>query len=1687
MIQRFRIGNNLSVEWRLFEDDGNIHLLEGKETELYMTCGGYKYPVTSYTVTENAVAWVFPAAMQTKTGYYRLVLLERDPVRGLYSFDVADAFCLEPKDALTNIETIIDEDATVQVRSVLTYAHITNLASIDVVDSYTEEGIQNVTVHLTNGKSFTLPIRGGSGSGGEGGVVTVINNLTSYDTTAALSANMGRELKRLIDALPQQGVQIVNDLVSGGTNKALSAEMGKRLKEMIDNIPGSDIDPGFAIEVIDSLTSSATNKALSANMGRYLKQLIDEMQIPEYVLPPATTNALGGIMLGFTRNDEDKNYPVQLTGGNLAFVHVPWSGGEGDGTPGGHWEQAFRATASDVELSSADLPDDGPIDDTDTSAVWKHYAPNNFGATLIIWMAVRWVDGNGDPNPWNGPWCISGGQGVPGNDGDAGIDGDKYEYIYARTTSENVAPPAITYTTNRGKNRYQDDFVPVNWYDNAHYSEVQVTSTYRVVWFCMRIKEHTEEHPEGVWSDFIGPFPWTVWGRNGMDGDGVEYIFYTGETYPTGNTNLPHMWSTSADGYQTTPEYIPDGSDWVDDPVSPQMGETVWVSIRRRHEDNGEMKWGAYSEPSVWSRNPYDGTAGDGIVADLDNDTMAIPIKETGYNYAYGPQKAFPTLYNGAAPVSGAEITDMVVTMGTTDITSSATWVTYENPSDSDSGEMEVIVDIDEDELNLEGKVIKVRLTISKTENAGTEGETTTVRPCVLQIFGVNFGSDGASYNLVTNGAVIRRNKDGSSSPSTLSPTVTKVKGEDAITSYTAAQASALGFTIKYAVDDDTQPTTLAGNTIPSNDINRAGTSVRVELHYDQNGTDVIVDQESVLVVAGGDDAIRLDLDNENDTILYNKEGTKVSPDIQSTATLFEGSTDVSANATFSISSKTSGMTATISGRTVTVSAATQSGFVMVKARYKGMDYYSKLTIKRQVGDVKYDLFVTPSSVSYNTTTQELSHETIYVNVRKGFMNASGEWTVDEDAKGMSSSTQSLYVEIDNATVITENIGPAYSIGGSFSVDPSLDYHVVRLIKRTKDISVMPIRYTYETIDEETIPICKSANGAKGDPGESALTADLSNEVDAVQVGTDGILSTAVNLGTSVIIALGADTQPITSLTADVPSVFSQNITVTRGQTINNRATLNVTIAANTNFNSLDRVEIPITVTCAKGSRTATYTILAVKSGKDGSVYHLVPETDVIIGRYSGNSLSYDYNTVSCSRYIVSGGNAGLSTEGTIKYSVDGGTNEVPYSGPVSVSNALSAGKIIFYWYIGSLLVDRETVPILKDGLPGSSTAGKDAVPIRLRNWSDVAGKTLTGNQKVFSGFEENAPFKDLIVITAANYVGTALTYPFDDGNATIVGINYSSSREGGWNGTELVLPVGGVSKNYSETYPASKEESAAQRAESISKVWYVFQSLGAIFAQILVAMKAYIEEGTIKVLTTNVDNGSYITMEGGFICFYDGDGNLRIQMGQGASDSSPVLKFFDTDGETELYDLGPAGLRNNGPVTIPTWTKKQFFYSSNAFTTGTNLKVLTANDLYRYEDGYMLIYTAGANYGTINFMDPYDTTQYIGSNHSALDGQYFDAFPNKVTAAWVAAHATADGYYISHQVYWNSECDGYEVEEDSDSYTGYSDYFTGVTAFRVQTVNGQKVVTPYDCTVKVYPDSNQVDKWQVVSFTARS
>ena len=123
-------------------------------------------------------------------------------------------------------------------------------------------------------------------------------NLDSTNTTSALSAAQGHELKKLIDEkvdtavvadlkseltqlIASNVIPVENTLTSTSATNALSAEQGRVLKELIDSkvdvVVISNLQNELAqmvkdntIHTEDNLTSTSTERALSANQGRVL-------------------------------------------------------------------------------------------------------------------------------------------------------------------------------------------------------------------------------------------------------------------------------------------------------------------------------------------------------------------------------------------------------------------------------------------------------------------------------------------------------------------------------------------------------------------------------------------------------------------------------------------------------------------------------------------------------------------------------------------------------------------------------------------------------------------------------------------------------------------------------------------------------------------------------------------------------------------------------------------------------------------------------------------------------------------------------------------------------------------------------------------------------------------------------------------------------------------------------------------------------------------------------------------------------------------------------------------------------------------------------------------------------------------------------------------------------------------------
>lgn len=215
------------------------------------------------------------------------------------------------------------------------------------------------------------------------------------------------------------------------------------------------------------------------------------------------------------------------------------------------------------------------------------------------------------------------------------------------------------------------------------------------------------------------------------------------------------------------------------------------------------------------------------------------------------------------------------------------------------------------------------------------------------------------------------------------------------------------------------------------------------------------------MIVAKGDNSVRIDLDNENDAMLYSSSKGLISGNVVSNAYLFDGINDVSSLATWSINAV--GCTATISNRVVTVTAmSATTGSVTVTAVYNGTSYTAKLSLKKILDADKYELVVTPNSVAYNSSTDTPAASTLAIQV----------WKTACDGTRALSAPPSGYNIYANGNALTASATGTYS----YTTDNSAISDVL--------IKIATSATAANSLDAETIPITKAANGAKGDKGD---------------------------------------------------------------------------------------------------------------------------------------------------------------------------------------------------------------------------------------------------------------------------------------------------------------------------------------------------------------------------------------------------------------------------------------------------------------------------------------------------------------------------------------------------------------------------------------------------------------------------
>lgn len=219
----------------------------------------------------------------------------------------------------------------------------------------------------------------------------------------------------------------------------------------------------------------------------------------------------------------------------------------------------------------------------------------------------------------------------------------------------------------------------------------------------------------------------------------------------------------------------------------------------------------------------------------------------------------------------------------------------------------------------------------------------------------------------------------------------------------------------------------------------------------------------------------------------------------------------------------------------------------------------------------------------------------------------------------------------------------------------------------------------------------------KGDPGESAVFADLTNQMDNVTLTNDGKVYQDTSISTVAWMSYGSKKMTLTGITCTLPANVTETHDVSTGE---------ITFSVKQGVALDGRNPIPVALTATYNGKTyigqLTFTMAGVKGGADAVLYRLVPSVSAVIKDADGN---LNVTSVSCTRLksSVSGGTAETGT-GELKYSLDGGA-EVSIGNNAGVPVSSFQKSIKFIFYVDGKEVDVETIPLVTDGKDGQSVS----------------------------------------------------------------------------------------------------------------------------------------------------------------------------------------------------------------------------------------------------------------------------------------------------------------------------------------------------------------------------------------------
>lgn len=473
----------------------------------------------------------------------------------------------------------------------------------------------------------------------------------------------------------------------------------------------------------------------------------------------------------------DKVYSIES--GRDIKIPTNGTGSSIDPTKFGYYKSYFKQTDSN-KIGPNKPTDNMPPED---GSGWLEDAPNYIKG-YYIWMTQVFINGNGQYGSYINPICLTG-------SGTAGEDGSGVSFIYKTAIDgEEINSPGNVSIENGVP------VVPSGWTD--HPSGVTKNVPYE---YCS-VAISTKGQWQSQWSQ---PFVWSHFGQNGMDGDGVEYIYYASTFAPL--NNLPSTW-TDDEGFQNR-EYIRENSGWTDDPIDLEIkgpGYKQYVCTRKKYADasGGDHYWHAYSDPALWGYYARDGVVS-GIIIDVAGEIKYLYVDNDYNNLEYSGESTI-TMYDDDSPVQFDLTIDSVKGsdgsyLSTQDIESYF--------SKTDNGDSKILkINIPANKLHFTDNTYYIVNIIGTPKSSSISSQR---RIAQIQLYGIKQGGqNGVSYDLKVSAAAINK-QDGALYPRSINVKVAKSDGPN-ISEIEPNNYE--GWTFKYSIDDGDSYKEISSNPV---------------------------------------------------------------------------------------------------------------------------------------------------------------------------------------------------------------------------------------------------------------------------------------------------------------------------------------------------------------------------------------------------------------------------------------------------------------------------------------------------------------------------------------------------------------------------------------------------------------------------------------------------------------------------------------------------------------------------------------------------------------------------------------------------------------------------------------------------------------------------------------------------------